>query len=386
MSDETASLGLPYLAEGQRQKHVTVNEALRTLDAVVQLAVADRDRTVPPVEPDEGARHIVGAGASGAWDGRDGDVAAFVDGGWMFFTPRPGWLAIDLSAGEPLHWSGAGWAPFAALQGIGRLGIGTDADGENPFAAKLNKALWTARGVSEGGDGDLRYTLNKDGAGNVLSLLFQSGYQGRAELGLIGDDDLAFKVSADGTEWTDALRIERSSGVARFPRGVEGGDLDLSLALMALRIAGLLGGPFVTGGTGNRIADGFDTTDLVDLAGSFNLDTGTAGLLKPVSGLDMTVRSLAFAAPAAPARARLVARVVLAGAVPGTDLLFEASRNDGDDWANVPMTARFTSGGVQVLEGEASLAGQPAGTAPRWQVRSLNGKAVELHDLHFAWR
>jgi hypothetical protein len=115
-----------------------------------------------------------------------------------------------------LYFDGSGWAglgtALAVLQNLTRLGLGTIADAENPFAAKLNKALWTALGSGEGGDGDLRYTLNKEGAGNVLSLLMQSGFSGRAELGLVGDDDLSLKVSADGSGWTTALVVDGSDG------------------------------------------------------------------------------------------------------------------------------------------------------------------------------
>ena len=42
----------------------------------------------------------------------------------------------------------------------------------------------------------------------MLSLLFQSGWGGRAELGLIGDDDLSLKVSPDGGAWHEALMRE----------------------------------------------------------------------------------------------------------------------------------------------------------------------------------
>ncbi len=94
------------------------------------------------------------------------------------------------------------------------LGIGTLADGANPFAAKLNKALWTAKPAAEGGDGDLRYTLNKESPADVLSLLFQSGWSGRAEIGLAGDDDLSIKISADGANWTEVFRGDRLSGEA----------------------------------------------------------------------------------------------------------------------------------------------------------------------------
>ena len=51
MSDTTTHLGLPYLLAAQAQKHVTHNEALRLLDAMVQLSVLDRTRTAPPASP-----------------------------------------------------------------------------------------------------------------------------------------------------------------------------------------------------------------------------------------------------------------------------------------------------------------------------------------------
>ena len=61
MSDTTTHLGLPYLLAAQAQKHVTHNEALRLLDAMVQLSVLDRTRTTPPASPADGNRHLVAA-------------------------------------------------------------------------------------------------------------------------------------------------------------------------------------------------------------------------------------------------------------------------------------------------------------------------------------
>jgi hypothetical protein len=55
----TTHLQLPYLLASQAQKHVTHNEALRLLDAMVQLAVLDRDLTAPPGSPADGDRYIV---------------------------------------------------------------------------------------------------------------------------------------------------------------------------------------------------------------------------------------------------------------------------------------------------------------------------------------
>ena len=65
MSDATTHLALPYIMAAQAQKHVTHNEALRLLDAMLQLAVLDRDLTAPPANPADGDRHIVASGATG---------------------------------------------------------------------------------------------------------------------------------------------------------------------------------------------------------------------------------------------------------------------------------------------------------------------------------
>ena len=40
--DTTPNLQLPYILAAQSQKHVTHNEAIRALDAIVQLAALDR--------------------------------------------------------------------------------------------------------------------------------------------------------------------------------------------------------------------------------------------------------------------------------------------------------------------------------------------------------
>jgi len=48
------NLVLPFIEAAQAQKHVTHNEALRVLDAAVQLSVLDRDLTAPPSNPSDG--------------------------------------------------------------------------------------------------------------------------------------------------------------------------------------------------------------------------------------------------------------------------------------------------------------------------------------------
>ena len=80
MADISPHLLLPYILAAQAQKHVTHNEALRLLDAMVQLSVLNLNLTTPPVSPTDGDRHIVAAGATGLWTGWDLNIATWVDG------------------------------------------------------------------------------------------------------------------------------------------------------------------------------------------------------------------------------------------------------------------------------------------------------------------
>ena len=96
----TPNLSLPLIASAQAQKHVTHNDALAALDALVQISVADRDTATPPPSVAEGARYIVAAGAEGVWSGHDGELAVQEDGGWRFFAPQAGWTAESLAGFE----------------------------------------------------------------------------------------------------------------------------------------------------------------------------------------------------------------------------------------------------------------------------------------------
>ena len=213
-------LQLPLVAAGQAQKHVTVNEALIALDALIHLAVDSGPQDNPPSEPEEASRWIVGATPAGAWAGQAHKLAVCLDGGWRFHVPRRGWLVQVAETVGLLVFDGAAWSPLAApqiLQQVARLGVGTDADATNPLSARLNNVLLTARPAGEGGDDDLRLKLNKLDASDTASLVFQTGFSGRAEIGALGNDDLQFKISADGVDWATGLVLERNNGVVRLP-------------------------------------------------------------------------------------------------------------------------------------------------------------------------
>lgn len=220
MSDTTAHLALPFIMASQAQKHVTHNEALRLLDGIVQLSVLDRDLTAPPGSPAEGDRYIPASGATGAWSGWDGSIAYWIDGAWMRILPTPGWLAWVVDEGLLLVHDGSGWIGTtpAILQNMALLGIGTTADASNPFSAKLNAALWTAKTVAEGGTGDLFYTMNKEAAGDDLGLTLQTGFVTKALVGLFGSDRFRLAVSADGSSFFDGLIVDNVTGIVDQPR------------------------------------------------------------------------------------------------------------------------------------------------------------------------
>ena len=220
MSETTAHLALPFIMAAQAQKHVTHNEALRILDGIVQLSVKDRDLTAPPASPADGDRYIVASGASGAWTGWDLNVALWADGAWLRLPPRAGWLAWIEDEALLLVYGGSVWISTTPteLQNMALLGIGTTTDAANPFSAKLNAALWTARTVAEGGTGDLFYTMNKEAAGRDLGLTLQTAYVTKALMGLLGSDRFRLAVSADGSSFFDGLIVDNATGIVDQPR------------------------------------------------------------------------------------------------------------------------------------------------------------------------
>lgn len=225
MSDTSARIGLPYLAAGQMQKHVTLNEALTRLDGLVQSCIESTTRTDQPDEPVDGALYVLPGGATGAvWSLYPaGSLMRAEGGGWARVAVPEGMLAFVRDVAEVVVFHGGAPVPLnlliRTLQDVERLGIGAMADATNPFLARLNSALWTARSPDDGGTGDLRLVLNKTAPSGVLSLILQSGWSGRAELGLIGEDAFGLKVSADGASWTEAIRIDPTTGRVRFPQG-----------------------------------------------------------------------------------------------------------------------------------------------------------------------
>ncbi|MFT3972182.1 MAG: DUF2793 domain-containing protein [Amaricoccus sp.] len=183
----------------------------------------DRNLTAPPGSPADGARYIVASGGSGAWDGWDLNIAYRIDGAWMKLAPQEGWVAWVADEDKLLVWSGSAWAEVSGGGGgdaaFDTVSIGgATADAVSRLAVAADETLLT-----HAGDGH-QVKVNKQAAPDTASLLFQDNWSGRAEMGLAGDDDFVVKVSANGSTWREALKVDGATGkVAMLPGGLLGG-------------------------------------------------------------------------------------------------------------------------------------------------------------------
>ena len=212
-------LNLPYIQPSQAQKHVTHNEALRRLDVLVQLVVSSRSTTSPPADPPDGRRHIVPDGATGAWAGQAGKLAVFQENAWVFLDPLVGWQAYVKDENIHVTFESGAWTASAlptALQNLSMTGINTSADATNRLAVAADATL-----LSHDGD-DHQLKINKAAAADTASLLFQSAWNGHAEMGLAGDNRFAIKVSDDGVAWHDAIHVDPSTQEVNIPFTISG--------------------------------------------------------------------------------------------------------------------------------------------------------------------
>ena len=153
MPETSSRLSLPYIQPSQAQStsRITRRSACSTVPA--QWSVISRTVISPPASPPATARYIVPGGASGAWAGQSGRVAAWQEGGWTFQAPRAGWIAwVEDQATLVGMTAGAG--PISPLDGS--LAGAVDAVGINAAAANATNRLTVSADAT---------LLTHDGAG-----------------------------------------------------------------------------------------------------------------------------------------------------------------------------------------------------------------------------
>ncbi len=209
MDDRSTNLEMPFIMPSQAQKHVTHNEALLLLDAIVQLSVIE-ERGNPPDTPQPGERFVIATGATGAWSSRVGRIAIWQDGYWVYVTPKAGWCAWFETSGRLKIFDGSAWQdlPLPEHASVMTLGISATADDTNRIAVSSPASLFNHAG------GGHQLKINKAAATDTATLLFQSGWTGHAEMGLAGNTDFSIKVS-NGSEWKTGLSIDSAGRVTK---------------------------------------------------------------------------------------------------------------------------------------------------------------------------
>jgi hypothetical protein len=300
MSDDaTPRLSLPYLAAGQAQKHVTLNEALSLLDGLVQTSVESRAVSAQPASPADGALYIMTASPTGAdWTGQaEGAVMRFEAGAWAPMVVNEGCVAWIKDEATATAWDGADWVVLTSLpdefQNLDLLGVNATADATNKLAVSSAAVLFSHAGAGS------QVKVNKAASGDTASHLFQTGFSGRAEFGLTGSDDFAIKVSANGSSWHDVMSVDRNTGRAAFTLSAERQQIDVFTAngtyavptwarrLLVCCVGGGGGGAAGSsgtnaadrwggggGGAGGRAQEWFDVSDV---ASSLSVTVGAAG-------------------------------------------------------------------------------------------------------------
>lgn len=304
MSDETLNLALPYILPSQAQKHVTHNEALQRLDTVVQLVVTAQ-LTAPPDPAVEGACYLIGAGATGLWSGKSGQLAFRQDGAWLLMQPKSGWRAWFQSDSRLRVLQEGAWVELSlpADGTMSALGINTAADHTNRLAVSAATTLFNNAGNGH------QIKVNKASAGDTASLLFQTAWSGRAEMGLAGNDSFSIKVSPDGGTWQTGLSVS-PLGIVDMPQqpavraslavgaltpaaGSQTGFSQLSAVRGGFTLGSSLGGSF-----GNRLVVPATGLYLLSIGCSILTSSGHSATLVANAGTTLVTASGAAASSA----------------------------------------------------------------------------------------
>lgn len=212
----TERLSLPYIVQSQSQKEVTHNDGLNLLDMMVQAVVLEVELDTPPASPTLGDCYVIGNSPTGDWTTHADELCQAITGGWRFISPFEGLLVYNLSDDLGYRYDGSSWnsEAISELQNLSLLGVNASADATNKLAVASSAVLFNNIGNG------IQVKLNKASTGDSASFLYQTNWSGRAEFGTTGDDDFHIKVSPDGSNWFEALVVDKDTGDTVFKRNL----------------------------------------------------------------------------------------------------------------------------------------------------------------------
>jgi hypothetical protein len=205
MSSNTKNIDLNYISQNQSQKEILLNEAFLKIDSLLNTGAKSCSTVMPPSEPNESELYIIPVAATNEWENHDNEVTYFHSSkGWVFLTPNEG-LTLWVNDEDVLYtYNGTGWVIAGAGEMVDKLGINASPDSINKLAVKSDAVLFDHNGT------DSRIKASKATSTDTASHLFQNNYSGRAEFGLIGNNNFKLKLSDDGSIWQDVLEAKLS--------------------------------------------------------------------------------------------------------------------------------------------------------------------------------
>lgn len=141
----TPNLLMDTVPTGTLEPSAPINADLQLLDALVFLAVEDKDLATPPttVVGDVGKRWIIPSGATGVWTGKAGQVALCTAAAvWRYFVPLEGWRARVKDENITYEYDGSAWSSATSTP-VGRHMVPIMAGAMAPSASGGCSALTT---------------------------------------------------------------------------------------------------------------------------------------------------------------------------------------------------------------------------------------------------
>lgn len=246
---ETTNLSISLVEQNQSQKEVTVNEAISVIDAIMNCGAISNNVNTPPDSPVPGSVYIIGNNASGEWENHNYQIAYF-QGIWKFIQPNEGislwvndedclyvfdgteWRTLltsggnnspdledfyftDLAKNDVLQYTGSSFINKPYISNIPSVSVNTDLDANNKLSVRSNSVLFASE------SDNIRVNINKNSENSVSSVIFSDNFSAKAEFGLIGDNDLQFKVSFDGENFYQSFVIDNENGDITFKNNLK---------------------------------------------------------------------------------------------------------------------------------------------------------------------
>ena len=128
------------------------------------------------------------------------------------YPTRTGWRGFFAAQGQLRVFSSGEWRAISLDEhsALPIIGVNTSPDAVNRLAVASDASLFSHAGHRH------QLKVNKAAAAETGTLLFQTAWSGRAEIGLAGNDDFSIKVSGNGADWLTTLTIS-SRGTVRTP-------------------------------------------------------------------------------------------------------------------------------------------------------------------------